>query len=48
MLLIGVIMDKEQYIWEGNRQLVVEEHYCTLEEPNYPLTIINGLKNNIY
>lgn len=33
-----VILDKEQYIWEGERQLAVQEHYCTLQEPVYPQT----------
>lgn len=35
-----VIMDKTQYIWEGQKQLAVKEHYCTLEEPIYPQTRI--------
>lgn len=33
-----VIMDKSQYIWEGQRQLAVKEHYCTLEGAIYPQT----------
>lgn len=35
-----VIIDKTQYIWEGQRQLAVKEHYCTLEEPIFQETRI--------
>lgn len=34
-----VIMDREQYIFEANRQLAVNEHYRTLQEPIFTETI---------
>lgn len=34
----AVILDKAQYIWEGQRQLAVTDHYCALQEPIYPKT----------
>jgi len=35
----AVILDRDQYTWEGKRQLAVSEHYWPLEEPIYPQTI---------
>lgn len=35
-----VLMDKIDYLWEGVRQLQVEEHYTALPEPIYPQTIL--------
>ena len=45
-----IIMDKKQYIWEGQRQLAVKEHYCTLEEPIYPQTriMVEEILNEMY
>lgn len=35
-----VLMNKEDYLWEGNRQLNVQEHYSPLAEPIYPQTTV--------
>lgn len=35
-----VLMDREQYIWEGQRQLKAAKHTTPLNEPMYPQTII--------
>lgn len=34
-----VIMDREQYIWEAERQLNNQEHYRKLQEPTYLKTV---------
>ncbi len=34
-----VIMDREQYVWEGERQLNISDHYKPLEKPIYPETM---------
>lgn len=33
-----VIMDRDQYIWEGNRQLMDKKYYTQLKKPIYPET----------
>lgn len=33
-----VVMDREQYLFEGNRQLTDKKYYCPLKEPIYPET----------
>lgn len=35
-----VLMDIDDYIWEGNRQLNVKDHYRPLAEPIYPQTML--------
>lgn len=27
-----IIMDRDQYLWEGQRQLAVAQHYCPMSE----------------
>lgn len=34
-----VILDRFQYLWEGNRQLADRKHYIPLKQPIYPQTI---------
>jgi len=34
----AVILDRDQYVWEAQRQLAVSEHYRPLKEPIFPQT----------
>ena len=45
-----VIMDREQYIWEGLRQLNNSEHYKKLETPIYPqnIQLIKEILDNLF
>lgn len=45
-----VIMDKTQYLWEGNRQLNDTEYYCHLKYPLFPDTIplVREIVDKIY
>uniref|UniRef100_A0AAY4A928 Reverse transcriptase n=1 Tax=Denticeps clupeoides TaxID=299321 RepID=A0AAY4A928_9TELE len=36
---VVVIMDREQYVWEANRQLSKTEHYQRLDKPIFPDTV---------
>lgn len=35
-----VLMNRDQCVWEGLRQLAVTQQYCPLEEPMYPQTMV--------
>lgn len=45
-----VIMDRDQYLWEGQRQLAVAEHYKSLEKPIYldTMTEVRGILEEMY